>query len=473
MIRYYVDVPVELHARATHALRLLLEGQGIVAAPASTAATADLVYGPASNGTSGLHIAADTAHWDNRDRNLLATELVDPIAAAYFLAAGVWESSRIKNEFGVPSLSRNGAGAQRLVQKPVVARVSELLRRQIQSSEESRNRQLEIVPRWPGGCVFAISLTHDVDRPFSRPTGEHYSARIRRYLAESDYAAAGRGVAGYIRNVIIAGDSGKRPEADPQFGFDTWMKAEEDLGIRSAFYIAVRGSAEPGTNRRDVYYNAAHPAIVAAIRNAVERGFEVGLHASITCRDTPGFLAEERDRLSALLGGQRVRGVRHHYLALDSANPELTLAQHEHVGFDYDSSLGLNDAAGFRRGMAWPFRPFDRIRDVELGITEVPLTAMDMGIFRPDISPTQAIADLEAHIDVVQAAGGCAVINWHLAQANPQRLYGAGPSLLDVLARRMQSRAGEIWWATPSEIVDWWHIRRRQIFPEGEHVAVS
>jgi hypothetical protein len=160
------------------------------------------------------------------------------------------------------------------------------------------------------------------------------------------------------------------------------------------------------------------------------------------------------------------------YLALDSAKPEVTLAEHERTGFDYDSSLGLNDAAGFRRGIPWPFRPFDRIRDLELDITEIPLTAMDMAIFRPDVAPAQSIADLESHLDIVESVGGCAVVNWHLAQADPARLFGAGPMLLEVLGRRKQAAGAAIWWAKPSDVLDWWHGRRRRIFPEGEHAAI-
>lgn len=466
MIRYYVEVPPALRARATYGLRLLLEGQGIVSSPASAIEDADLVYAPASGANASakaapaLLLAADPTH---RTPGVGADSVVDVVAAAFEIASGAWEDGTIKNDFGVPSVLRNGGAVRRLVADPLVARLSEQLLRLVQSNEERRNRSVEVVPRWPNDHGFAICLTHDVDRPFSRPPAAHYTALIRRSLSETNVRRAARGVAGYIRNVLIAGDSGRRPDRDPQFGFNSWMKAEEDMGIRSAFFVAVRGSAEPGSHPRDVYYDAGHPAIVAAIRNALERGFEVGLHASIRSREHPEYVEEERDRLSRLLGGLRVGGVRHHYLALDSDFPERTLSQHERAGFDYDSSLGFNESAGFRRGLAWPFRPFDRERDVELGILQVPLTAMDMAIFRPDVPREAAIADLGAHLDLVEEAGGCAVINWHLAQAKPGRLAAAGPALLDALGRRRGGGSAGPWWATPSEVSAWWHARRERV----------
>ena len=471
MIRYKINLPDALHARARFGLRLLFEAQGIVSAPAAGDEDPDLVYGgrEGEEPAQALHVPHFDGNWDDPERSLPTDPSdvndADPVSLTWFFAAGIAESVQNRSDFGLPIARGSRLWREGALQRPYVAELSGSLLRLVRRHAEARNRSVPVIPRWPDGRTFAIVVTHDVDRPFSRPPASHYRARIARDWRRGTYRDATRGALAFVKNVVIAGDSGRDPHNDPQFGFDRWMRVEEDLGIRSAFYFAVRGSADAVGNVHDVYYDARHPAIVGAMRDAIARGFEVGLHASIASRDDPSLLADERKQLSTLLDGLDVRGVRHHYLALSPSLPERTLGEHASVGFRYDSSLGFSDAAAFRRGVAWPFRPFDKEHGSEINVLQIPLTAMDIGLFHHARLESEPIAALEAHVDTVEKAGGCAVLNWHVANAAPERLHGAGPALIEVLRRRIERHGNSVWLTTPGRLEAWWTERRSRVFP--------
>ena len=46
-----------------------------------------------------------------------------------------------------------------------------------------RQSELEQVPRWPMGKKYAIVLSHDVDKPFTRPPWAFYLRRLRTNLS--------------------------------------------------------------------------------------------------------------------------------------------------------------------------------------------------------------------------------------------------------------------------------------------------
>jgi hypothetical protein len=239
------------------------------------------------------------------------------------------------------------------------------------------------------------------------------------------------------------------------------MKLEGAIPSVSCFYIAVTTSADLHASSVDVCYDFRHLAMVAALCQALEAGWEVGLHASVNAKQDPGRFVVEKQLLESQLCGYRVRGLRHHYWAMDSNTPERTLWAHAAAGFDYDSSLGLNDSPAFRRGMAWPFQPFDRDRAERVPILEIPPTLMDGGIFSHKITPDKGYWQMKQHIKRVFSLGGCVVFNWHLEQLNPNRLRGAGP----ILARVLQelSEDSNIFWTSPAQLSDWWRSRQRQL----------
>ena len=58
-----------------------------------------------------------------------------------------------------------------------------------------RQSELEQVPRWPMGKKYAIVLSHDVDKPFTRPPWAFYLRRLRTNLSDTAPRAAVYGLA--------------------------------------------------------------------------------------------------------------------------------------------------------------------------------------------------------------------------------------------------------------------------------------
>jgi hypothetical protein len=239
------------------------------------------------------------------------------------------------------------------------------------------------------------------------------------------------------------------------------MELEQKLRTKSCFYVAVLSSADRLSSPDDVTYDFRHPSITKALRTAVTGGWEVGLHASINAKTIFHGIEIEKRMLEDSLDGYRVRGVRHHYWAMEPQLPEQTLWSHVAAGFQYDSSLGLNDIPGFRRGMAWPFQPFDRDRGKSVPIVEIPPTLMDGGIFYRDVSHDEGHIELQRHFERAFQYGGAVVLDWHLEQLNPSRLRGAGPALSRVLLDLVSN--SDIFWASPAELTTWWQNRRKRL----------
>jgi hypothetical protein len=460
-IRYLVALDGPPPARADYALRLLLEGIGVAAARVESPVDADLAYAlerPPSLRAGAVWLTASRGDWDASP----AASYADPpdiVRAAYELATGAWERSHPRNARGVPVCRGGGALAEGPWSRPFVAKYCDRLAALF---AEAAGAPLQAVPRWPDGKTYAIVLSHDVDAPFLRAPWSFYARRLAGNLARRDVRAAVHGVLQMGKTVTTARTLRlPAPADDPNFKFDEWLEIEDAVPARSSFYVAVTTSADAGAAPVDVAYDFRHPELAAALRRAVERGWEVGLHVSVNARLEAGRIEAERARLESVLDGHRVRGSRHHYWALDPDTPERTLWEHARAGLEYDSSLGLNDAPGFRRGMAWPFQPFDRERDEELPILEVPPTLMDGAIFYQRVTEAEGRAAILEHVRDVKRHGGAAVLDWHPEQLNPQRLRGAGAALSSVLPELAADH--DAYWTTAAGAAAWWRTRRARI----------
>jgi hypothetical protein len=475
VIRYYLGVSPRWYQQARYALELLFEGVGVAGQPVASPADADLVYAPVRPSTMPLHavwMAADpVADWTQQPCTHTPYQGIpvlyghrlpvgfsthdlfcDLLYATFAVATGGWLHGGPRNAWGIPL-----ANDQPLLKRPLVAQYARLLGERLQ---RVAGRRWAPHPRWPDGKRYAVVLSHDVDRPFLRPEAAFYRERIRRDVAKGQWRTATRAAAGWLRTAWTYGPV-PAPEADPNFCFAAWQAVEHPLRARSCFYVATVNAAEVRGLPHDVAYRYDHPALVRALHQALEAGWEVGLHASLEAWKDPQRFVEEKHRLESVLGGHAVVGVRHHHWALDPVHPERTWQAQAEAGFCYDSSLGLNDTPGFRNGMVWPFNPFDPTTASPVNLLQVPPTLMDGGIFYHPVTAEAAEAHLRSHFQQVFAEGGAVVLDWHLEQLNPARLQGAGPILLRVLADLAAD--SDIYWASPFELATWWQERRRRI----------
>lgn len=477
-LTYWTDLPAGVDGWAIHALQTLAQAAGIPDRHVHDPADAVLWYSSArpvvTNGNAlWVRREAEVEVPSAAQRRVSAlgapevhaaiksgggSDLPDVVLTTHALLTGALEETLPRDVVGVPMFGVLDPGTAAVIDEPWVLRLSDgLLERLRRLAPGGVARQ---VPRWPGGERHSIVLSHDVDLPFAwTPPLRQLRRAIARARAGAWNAAARAAGAVALSTAQAARGAARRQADDPNFCFAGWQGAQRELGARSAFYVAVRPAWEFGSATQDVLYGHRDPLLRRAIDEALAAGWEVGLHASITARDGVSRMQEEAHRLRTAVPELTSMGVRHHYWALDAECPEATMWSHAAAGLAYDSSLGMNDRPGFRRGTALPFTPFDVRRSEPVPMLQVPPTMMDGSIFYRPVAPAEAKRRMHAHLDLVRDCGGAAVLDWHLEQLNPARLQGAGPLLLEVLRER---DAGDICWMTPLALRDWWLEREKR-----------
>jgi hypothetical protein len=272
---------------------------------------------------------------------------------------------------------------------------------------ERLRRQLGVEPpRW-GGARFAVALTHDVDTPWKWTSTGLRGAAAR---AKADLLH-GRARSGLREVRSLAGwPVHKASGTDPFWSFDRILADERRSDASSTFFLMADHAHELDGPAAESY-ERLRPRLVETL---LEGAAEVGLHGSYSAAEDGDRLAAEKARLERLAGP--VRGQRYHFLRLDT---QRNLSQLEAAGFAYDSTLGFNDAPGFRAGIAHPFRPWDLERNAPHDIVEVPLAAMDVTLSAErylNLNARQAEERLRTLLDWAAEHGGGFAVLWHSEQ---------------------------------------------------------
>jgi peptidoglycan/xylan/chitin deacetylase (PgdA/CDA1 family) len=240
---------------------------------------------------------------------------------------------------------------------------------------------------YPRGKRFAICLTHDIDKA-------HVGAG-RKLLNLARGRLGGRTFGECL------GDFASRER--PNCNFDQIMNLEEKHGAKSTFFLLALESGEKDYNYRVESLQSYTSAVL-------DRGFEIGLHGGWEAYRERAALAREKKRIEKALN-RGVVGYRNHYLLF---NTRSTWGMLEEEGFEYDSTLGFPDAAGFRNGLCHPFNPYNEETDQARRIVELPIAAMDRTLESYNrLEPGAAWERIKAVIDVTERYGGVATLIWH------------------------------------------------------------
>ena len=480
LIKVHLDCQSDVSGRAHYALSILFDAIGVPFV-LSDIKDADLVYSenkPRDMDTNAVFIqCVQKKNWDEisplvqwesdlpwiGELTKLGDTRGDILYSTYAFVTGAFETQDVKDQWGVPFGKGGALEKLGLLDQPWVLRYSEILREKLCKAREFATLG---IPMWPDHKKYAIVLSHDVDAPISYLDTDFRKLWLKKLIREHRYIELPRAFVGFIdiafkkfRKIV------PMPKNDPNFAFEAWVEFQTKLQSKSAFYVAPITSAGLYSDDRDVNYCFNRPEMISAMMKVIDAGWEIGLHPSINAWRKPERFLEEKKLLQSCLGSYEITGVRHHFWALDDYIPERTIRLHVEAGFKYDSSLGLNDAAGFRRGVAFPFQPFDKETSKPLEILEVPPTLMDGGVFYSDVSHQEGVEEIVTHIQNTAQHGGAVVLNWHLEQMNSSRLNGAGPALIEALTK--VSSDSEIFWASPSEMYQWWTKRRELINASG------
>lgn len=400
-----------------------------------------------SEGWSGATATSVTDRWvpvdiDVRGRWIVRRDLVREL---FRLMTGAAESrwpQDVHGHYDVPAAVRPS------LRVAVASRLIDALGRVLTETGWPAGR-----PRWPDGAAAAACFTHDVDYPEVVRWAE--PLRVLRRLGWRAASTALRVATGQYHH----------------WHFRTWMALEEDIGVRSAFFFATApGSVwEYARGRPDPFYDVRAPQFAEIISALLAQGWEVGLHASYNAWRDPAVLGREKALLESVTG-QPVIGVRHHYWRLDPAQPSRTLALHEQQGFLYDASLAHDHFMGFRRGLAWPHRPWDVDGRRPIATLQLPTAWMDEQLFRHWRGSREAAdAALDELVTTALEVGGCLVSNVHEymvdAHLHPGR-FQVARSLW-----QMVSVDPRFWKTTPAGMARHW--RERQTACESASVGLA
>jgi hypothetical protein len=325
------------------------------------------------------------------------------------------------------------------------------------------------IPPVPHGYRFIACLTHDVDHPCIRlHKFDHTMVGFVCRALFGSVLAALRGRQG-LRTLLQNWAAvlklpfvhlGLLPDFWNQL--DTYTSLEGD-GVRSSFFVIPfkrrpgAKEGEPPPYRRASAYGAAD--IADEIRRLLADNHELGLHGIDAWRDAGNGRAE-LDEINRVTG-TRVAGVRMHWLYFARQSPAVL----ESLGVDYDSTVGYNDAVGYRAGTSQVYRPLGTRR-----LLELPLHIMDTALFFPtcqNLSFAAARSVIGAIVDNAVEFGGVVTINWHDRSIAPERLWR--DFYVDLL-HELRSRGA--WLASGRETVLWFRQRRAAKF-DGTDQAIG
>jgi hypothetical protein len=149
--------------------------------------------------------------------------------------------------------------------------------------------------------------------------------------------------------------------------FSPLLQASREYDFRSTIFAVSNRN-----HRRDPNYQLND--LAANLKSCAEHGFSIALHGSYQSVLEKSNLQQELATMQQSVG-TRPLGARQHWLRFgDHQNFFDTIAN---AGFDYDSTLGFAEVAGFRNGACFAFPPYDFKNEKPYPFLEIPLVLMD------------------------------------------------------------------------------------------------
>jgi hypothetical protein len=243
----------------------------------------------------------------------------------------------------------------------------------------------------------------------------------------------------------------RRP--DFWYPLDRYREAEGHLPS-TYFFIPHAGRAGKGGRGKRAFLRAARYRVEeysADLRQLEEAGREVGVHGIDAWCDVDQGVVERR--VIRDITGRDDLGIRMHWLYFGDDSPSIL----ERAGYAYDSTMGFNDAVGYRNGTTQVFRPHGAST-----LLELPLNVQDTALLFPGrmhLSESEALERCDRLIDNATGFGGVLTINWHDRSLAPERNWD---DVYRELLTRLRARAP--WFARARDAVAWFRRRRALTF---------
>lgn len=320
------------------------------------------------------------------------------------------------------------------------------------------------IPPIPHGYDFMVCLTHDVDFLGIRHygLGRTMLGFLSRIFSPGAYSQIDSGISWRrlgrnLRALISLPLVYMGLISDFWDNLERYLLIEKDKGSTFYFipYPEQAGNREPSNGTPPPWRAARYDIRKYAeqLKEIAGSGQEVGLHGIDAWDKAEKGLSEKA--IIEELTGTDCLGVRMHWLYFDRESPKVI----ESIGLKYDSTVGYNEAVGFRTGTGQVYKLPGTVE-----LMELPMIIQDSAMFyggRLNLGEIQAFSMCDHLVGEIKKFGGVLTINWHQRSLSPERNWD---SFYLRLLERLESYTP--WFATASEAVQWFKSRRSVRFQE-------
>jgi hypothetical protein len=205
-------------------------------------------------------------------------------------------------------------------------------------------------------------LSHDIDVLQKFPN-------IQRSIRSLASAVKAHKNVAMAKNVAKAWYQTKQKIIPDPFDTFEWLLTEKPM--EKVIYFMAGGET-----RFDNHYQIDGSAVGAIIQKAQKRGYEIGLHPSYNAYLKLDLLLQEKAKL-ARVAKQEITCNRMHYLRYSFHKTAKII---EMGGIQEDSTMGYQDAIGFRCGTGFGYHLYDFENEKATKFLEVPMVVMDCGL---------------------------------------------------------------------------------------------
>jgi peptidoglycan/xylan/chitin deacetylase (PgdA/CDA1 family) len=209
-------------------------------------------------------------------------------------------------------------------------------------------------------------------------------------------------------------------------------------------------------NRRATRYDIDD--IKDMVQKLINHGFEIGLHG-IDAWHSQALASQELKRIAEITG-QSELGIRMHWLCFDEGSPKIL----DQAGFIYDSTIGYNETIGYRSGTTQVFQTAG-----VYNLLELPQHIQDISLLSPNqrgLTEKQAWEKCKNMLHDAIEHGGVLTLLWHIRSLAPERLWE--DFYLRLISELKNCNA---WFATATQVVNWFRIRRNLIFKRASFIG--
>ena len=210
-------------------------------------------------------------------------------------------------------------------------------------------------------------LTHDVDNPRKLPNlYKLIKASGRLLIIERKGLSAQWNLFNTYRKMLTG--KGK----DPYDTFDWLFRKEKQEKV--VYFMAG------GITKFDNFYKIDSPIAKDIIRQARNKGYQLGLHPSYAAYNREDLYSKEKQALEKVLG-EKIVLARQHYLRFQFPKTADII---ENQGIKEDSTLGYRDMIGFRCGTGFGYQLYNFDKEQAYKFIETPLIIMEWSLIEQD-----------------------------------------------------------------------------------------